>query len=176
MEIVKTPLIDCYLINTPRFGDDRGFFLESFNSKKFMKGEIDFDVKQINFAKSSRNVLRGLHYQKDNFAQAKLVGVISGAVVDVVVDIRPESESYLKSYKVELNTPDVLLYIPRGFAHGYLTLEDETIFHYAVDNYYSPEHETGIRFDDPTLGIDWGFDSKPVISEKDLKQPYINSL
>ncbi|MEP4535143.1 MAG: dTDP-4-dehydrorhamnose 3,5-epimerase [Cyclobacteriaceae bacterium] len=174
MEIIQTELEDCYIIKLPKFGDDRGYFLESFNKSKLFDAGIDFEVKQINFAKSSKNVLRGLHYQKAPFEQAKLVSVISGAVFDVAVDIRPESPSYLRHVKVKLDDPSTLFLVPRGFAHGYYTLENNTIFNYAVDNYYSPESEAGIRFDDESLNIDWGATGTPLISEKDLNQPYLN--
>lgn len=173
MEIVDTPLKDCYIIKATKFGDDRGFFLESFNQKKMNENGIPFEVKQINFAKSTKNVLRGLHYQKGSFAQSKLVGVISGSVLDVAVDLRKESPTYLQNFKLEINDPDIFLLIPRGFAHGYYTLEDSTVFYYAVDNFYSPENESGVRYDDPQLGIDWELTGQPIISEKDLKQPYI---
>ena len=106
MEVIQTPLKDCVIIKPQLFGDDRGFFLESFNQKKLAENGIDFEVKQINFAKSAKNVLRGLHYQKSPDAQSKLVGVISGAVLDVVVDIRPESPTYLKTYKVRIDSND----------------------------------------------------------------------
>ena len=173
MEIIQTPLKDCVIIKPQMFGDDRGFFLESFNQKKLAENGIDFEVKQINFAKSTKNVLRGLHYQKSPDAQSKLVGVISGAVLDVVVDIRPESPTYLKTYKVRIDSNDTFLLVPKGFAHGYYTLEDNTIFYYAVDQFYAPNSERGVKFDDPKLEIDWELTDHPIISEKDLNQPYI---
>lgn len=171
MEIIKTPLQDCFIIKTPMFGDQRGFFLESFNQLKLSEAGIDVDVKQVNFAKSTKNVLRGLHYQMNPMAQAKLVGVVSGAVIDVVVDIRKSSATFGKSFMVELSSPDTMFYVPRGFAHGYHTLADETIFHYAVDNFYSPENERGILYNDPALNLNWDFEKTPTVSDKDLKQP-----
>ena len=175
MEIIETPLKDCFIIKVPVYGDNRGFFLESFNQKKLKEKGIDFEVKQINFAKSGINVLRGLHYQEEPNAQAKLVGVISGAVLDVVVDIRKDSPTYLKHYKVKIDSNDTFLLVPKGFAHGYHTLKDETIFYYAVDQFYAPNSEKGIRFDDPNLAIDWELQNQPKISEKDLNQPFINT-
>lgn len=176
MEIIETGLKDCFIIKSKAFGDDRGFFLESFHQKKLSNLGVSIEVKQVNFAKSQRNVLRGLHFQTPPFEQAKLVGVISGAVLDVVVDLRPESPTFLGSYSIELNSPDTLFYVPRGFAHGYLTRADDTIFHYAVDNFYSPEHESGVRFDDPDLKIDWGNLSDVIVSPKDLRQPLFREL
>lgn len=174
MEVIETPLKDCFIIKVPVFGDNRGFFLESFNQRRLKEEGIDFEVRQINFAKSEKNVLRGLHYQEEPNAQSKLVGVINGAVLDVVVDIRPESPTYLKHYKVILDSNDIFLLVPKGFAHGYHTLQDETIFYYAVDQFYSPDSENGIRFDDQKLGIDWELRTTPKISEKDLNQPFLN--
>ena len=176
MEIMKTPLEGCYLIEAKKFGDDRGFFMESFNQKAFEAAGISFDVKQINLAKSQRNVLRGLHYQIGDFAQAKLVHVINGAALDVAVDLRPSSPTYLQHFSVLLDAPERFFLIPKGFAHGYLTLSDDTLFQYAVDNYYSPENEGGIRYNDPNLQIDWGLVSEPLISPKDLAHPLINKI
>ncbi|MFT7233771.1 MAG: dTDP-4-dehydrorhamnose 3,5-epimerase [Cyclobacteriaceae bacterium] len=173
MEIIKTPLKDCLIVKSRKYGDDRGFFLETFNQKILSEKGLDFDVKQVNFARSSKNVLRGLHFQKEPYSQGKLIGVVNGAVLDVVADLRPDSPTYLSYFKLELSDPDTLLYVPRGFAHGYYTLEDNTIFHYAVDNFYSPSNESGIRYDDPMLNIDWELNTIPIISNKDLDQPYI---
>lgn len=171
MEIIKTPLKDCVILKGKLFGDERGFFIESFNKAKLNDLGIDFEVKQINFAKSSKNVLRGLHYQIDPAAQGKLVGVVSGAVIDIAVDIRKGSPTYRQHFKLEISSPDVLFLVPKGFAHAYYALEDNTIFYYAVDNYYSPECERGIRFDDPSLNMDWNFPEPPIVSAKDKKWP-----
>lgn len=176
MELIETPLKDCYIVRNQIFGDDRGFFLESYNSTKLAELGIEFEVKQINFAKSQKNVLRGLHFQKAPFEQAKLVGVISGAVTDVVVDIRKDSPTYFGTFKMKLDSPDTLLYIPKGFAHGYHTLADDTLFYYAVDQFYAPDHESGIRYNDETLNIDWGGIENAVISPKDLNQPLLKEL
>lgn len=174
MEVIETPLKDCVIIKSRVFGDHRGFFLESFNQKRFKESGIDFDVRQINFAKSEKNVLRGMHYQKAPFAQSKLVGVISGAVVDVVVDLRQSSTTFKQSFVLEIASQDTFLLVPKGFAHGYHTLQDETVFYYAVDDFYNPEAERGIRYDDPEININWNFKEQPKISEKDLKQPFIS--
>ena len=174
MEIKETPLLDCKVIHLDKHGDDRGFFLESFNQNSLESLGLGFEVKQVNFAKSGKNVLRGLHYQVEPYAQSKIVGAISGAVLDVVVDLRKGSATYLKHFKLKIDNPETLLLVPRGFAHGYLTLEENTIFHYAVDNFYSAEHEQGVRYNDPVLKIDWEYDETPMISQKDLNQPYLN--
>ncbi|MBR06524.1 MAG: dTDP-4-dehydrorhamnose 3,5-epimerase [Rickettsiales bacterium] len=175
MEVIKTPLKDCLIIKTKMFGDDRGFFMESFNQRQFLENGIDFEVKQINFAKSGKNVLRGLHFQKNPHAQTKLVGVISGAVLDVVVDMRKDSPTFKQSYSLKIESRDTFLLIPKGFAHGYYTLEENTIFYYAVDNFYNPEAESGLIYNDEQLNIDWGLIGLPLISEKDLKQPAVDS-
>ncbi len=177
MNIEITPLKDCFLIDVPKFGDDRGFFMESFNKAHFKeKTGIDFDIKQVNFASSSKDALRGLHYQDKPFAQAKLVGVTRGAVLDVVVDIRKDSPSYLQNFRVVLDTPSKMLYVPKGFAHGYKSLVDDTLFFYFVDEFYSPENEKGVLYNDPSLDIDWELTDDPVVSAKDLKQPTLDHV
>lgn len=174
MEIIKTPLKDCVIIKSKLFGDQRGFFLESFNQQKLFELGLQMEVKQINFAKSGKNVLRGLHFQREPMAQAKLVSVVSGGVIDVAVDIRKSSPTFGQSFVLEINSPDTLLYIPRGFAHGYYTLAEDTVFYYAVDNFYAPTHEGGVLFSDPALNLDWPFVEQPLVSEKDLKQPLLS--
>ena len=142
MKMLKTALEDCYIIEPDRFGDDRGYFSPYFI--------------QSNFDKSAKGVVRGLHFQKDPKCQAKLVEVIKGAAIDVVVDIREDSPTYGKWQKVLLTEDDnKQLYVPRGFAHGFVSLEDNTIFQYLIDNDYAPELEDGILWNDPELGIDW---------------------
>jgi dTDP-4-dehydrorhamnose 3,5-epimerase len=169
MEVIKTPLDGCVVIKADKFGDDRGFFMESFNQKKFHEAGISFEVKQINLAKSGKNVLRGLHFQTGSAGQTKLINVTQGAVRDVVVDIREGSSTYLHHFSYELTSPEVFLLVPKGFAHGYFTLSDDTIFQYAVDNYYQPEKEGGILYNDPKLSIDWGLKMPPSVSKKDLE-------
>ena len=173
MKTIETPLKDCFIIQANKFGDERGFFMESFNQLRFSEIGIDFHVKQVNIAKSEKNVLRGLHFQTGTFAQAKLVHVIQGAVLDVVVDMRKDSPSYLKHFAFELKKVEDFMLVPRGFAHGYYTLEDNTIFQYAVDNFYAPDHEAGVMYNDPKLSIDWGNLGTPKISQKDLKHPLL---
>lgn len=168
MEIIDTPLLDCKIIKTPVHGDDRGFFMESFNQRKLADSGLDFDVKQINFAQSQKNVLRGLHFQTGVAAQAKLVGVMQGAVLDVVVDIRPKSKTFGAHFTLKIENRDTLLFIPKGFAHGYLTLNDHTLFYYAVDNFYNPDHEGGLLYNDTKLDINWSLNQLPLLSQKDL--------
>jgi dTDP-4-dehydrorhamnose 3,5-epimerase len=176
MEVIQTGLKGCVVIKADLHGDHRGFFLESFNKRAFKSFGINFEVAQINFAKSSKNVLRGLHYQKEPMAQSKLVGVISGAVIDTVVDIRPNSETFLKNFQIKISDQATFLLVPKGFAHGYYTLEDDTVFYYAVDDFYSKEHEDGIRYNDPDLNIDWQLLDEPQVSEKDLNQELIKHI
>ena len=177
MKKIETNLLDCYIIEPNRFGDDRGYFSPYFIQKDF--GELGFErVVQANRSKSSKGVVRGLHFQKDPKCQAKIVEVIQGAAIDVVVDIREDSETYGQWTSVLL-TPDnnKQLYVPRGFAHGFVSLEDNTIFHYLIDNDYAPELEDGILWNDPDIGINWeeifkeyGIE-KPILSDKDKDRP-----
>jgi dTDP-4-dehydrorhamnose 3,5-epimerase len=177
MKIKPTPLKDCVLIEVVSKGDERGAFMESFNQKHLLDATgIQFDIKQVNFAISSANVLRGLHYQDAPYSQAKLVGVTRGKVMDVVVDIRKDSPTYLQHFKTILDRPNLLLLVPRGFAHGYYSLEEDTLFYYFVDAFYSPSHEKGILYNDPSLAIDWELKKQPIVSDKDLKQPTLTNV
>jgi len=170
MEIQKTDISDVVVIKPRVFEDARGYFFESYNKLKFdelIGGDINFI--QDNEAKSSYGVVRGLHFQKGEHAQAKLIKVVKGKVLDVAVDIRKDSPTYGKHISQILSEENKLqLYIPRGFAHGYAALSDEVIFQYKCDNYYCPESEGGIAYNDESLAIDWMIDEKDmVISEKD---------
>jgi len=179
MTVENTILKDCLLISPDVFKDDRGYFFESFNQKSFhdLTG-ISIHFVQDNQSKSSRGVLRGLHYQTGDFAQAKLVRVIKGKVLDVCVDIRHDSTTFGKWFSVELDDiTNKQLYIPKGFAHGFLVLEDDTIFSYKCDNYYNRESEAGIHFRDPTLNIDWNFpEDQLILSAKDQHLPTFESF
>lgn len=166
--------IEGLLIFEPRvFEDKRGYFFESFNKRLFEEAGIHADFVQDNQALSGYGVLRGLHYQIEPMAQAKLVRVLEGRVLDVAVDLREGSPTYGQHFSIELSAENKLqLYIPRGFAHGYAVLSERAVFFYKCDNYYSPEHEGGIRFDDPALGIDWQLPPEAIIlSEKDSRLP-----
>ena len=175
MEYQKTDIEGVYLLKPKVFGDARGYFVETWKQADFDEhvGKVTFI--QDNESKSSRGVLRGLHYQKGEWSQAKLVRVIKGRVLDVAVDIRKSSPTFGKHVMAELSDENKhQLFIPRGFAHGFLVLSDEAIFTYKVDNVYAPQAEAGIRWNDPALGIEWPIDSAEVLtSEKDLRQPLL---
>ena len=181
MKKIETELKDCYIIEPAVFGDNRGYFSPYFIQKDF--DELGFEkVVQTNRSKSGKGVLRGLHFQKKPKTQAKIVEVISGAAIDVVVDMRVGSPTYGKSTAVLLTPYDKdkegsgrQLFVPRGFAHGFLSLEENTVFQYLIDNDYAPDMEGGIYWNDPELGIDWEGMFKeygiemPITSEKDGK-------
>ena len=174
MKYIKANIEGVYVIEPNVFEDARGYFFEAWKQAEFNEqiGKVDFI--QDNESKSSFGVLRGLHYQKGDTSQAKLVRVIKGRVLDVVVDIRKSSSTFGKHIMVELSEENKRqLFIPRGMAHGFLVLSDEAIFTYKVDNPYSPKTEAGIRWNDPDLAIQWPIDLSQVkTSEKDLKQPF----
>lgn len=168
MEIIERPIPGLFLLKPKVFGDSRGYFYESFSQTEFntLIGEETTFV-QDNQSLSQKNVLRGLHFQVPPHAQGKLVRVVRGAVLDVVVDLRKNSPFYGKHYSVELTEKNHLqLYIPAGFAHGFLTLQDQTIFTYKCTQYYNKESEDVILWNDPSLSINWKVDA-PMISEKD---------
>jgi len=179
MDIKETYLKGCFVISPDIIEDERGYFFESFNYKIFNKlTGVTNSFVQDNQSKSSRGVLRGLHYQMGEFAQAKLVGVIKGKVLDVCVDIRKSSPTFGKHYSIILdNIEKKQLYIPRGFAHGFLVLEDETIFSYKCDNYYNKASERGILYNDSTIKINWNFpEEELILSNKDKNLPTFENL
>ena len=170
MTIRDTPLKDVYIIEPEVFKDDRGYFFESYNQEKTKNTILEsYNWVQENESKSTKGVLRGLHFQKGNFSQAKLVRVILGEVFDVAVDLRKDSPSFGKWYGVTLSEENKHQFlIPRGFAHGFLVLSDEAIFSYKCDNFYAPEYDSGIKYDDQTLKIDWPLDTDSyLLSQKD---------
>ena len=173
MKYIETDLKGVFIIEPNVFNDARGYFMEVWKRTEFEQhiGVVNF--LQDNESKSSYGVLRGLHYQKGDASQAKLVRVIKGRVLDVAVDLRKSSETFGKHVMVELSEENKRqFFIPRGFAHGFLVLSDEAVFTYKVDNVYAPQAEAGVRWNDSQLGIDWPIDAKDVqTSEKDLKQP-----
>ena len=173
MNFIRTTIPDVVLIEPEVFGDERGYFVETFRQDK-LHAFLGFTMTfvQDNESKSSYGVLRGLHYQLAPAAQTKLVRVIKGKVLDVAVDIRAGSPTFGQHVSVELSEQNKRqLLIPRGFAHGFVVLEDDTVFAYKVDNYYSPENDRGIAFDDPALGIDWWVDKEDLkLSAKDTTQ------
>ena len=175
MEYKQTDIEGVYIIEPRVFTDPRGYFVEAWKKAEFEEhiGKVDFI--QDNESKSSRGVLRGLHYQQGEWSQAKLVRVIKGRVLDVAVDIRRSSPTFGHHVAVELSEDNKLqLFIPRGFAHGFLVMSDEAVFTYKVDNAYAPHAEAGILWNDPELGINWPIRADEVItSEKDMKQPLL---
>ncbi|MBP5532300.1 MAG: dTDP-4-dehydrorhamnose 3,5-epimerase [Lentisphaeria bacterium] len=173
MNVIATDIPDVLIVEPKIFGDARGYFYECYNREKYAAAGIDCDFVQDNESFSRRGVLRGLHFQAAPFTQAKLVRVIRGTVLDVAVDIRRNSPTFGRHVAVELSGENFRqLFVPRGFAHGFVVLSDEVLFAYKCDNFYSPPHERGIAFDDPALGIDWRLDpSQFLLSPKDKLHP-----
>ena len=178
MNYIETKIKGVFIIEPRVFTDSRGYFFEAWKQQEFDEhiGKVNFI--QDNESKSSFGVLRGLHFQKGQFAQAKLVRVIKGTVLDVAVDIRPGSPTFGQHEMVELSEDNRRqLFIPRGLAHGFLVMSPEAIFTYKVDNVYAPQAEAGIRWDDPQLAIEWPIDPSQVqTSEKDLRQPLLSQI
>jgi dTDP-4-dehydrorhamnose 3,5-epimerase len=174
MKFIETKISDVIIIEPTVFGDTRGYFLESYNKKKFEEVIGITSFIQDNESKSSKGVLRGLHFQKPPFEQAKLVRCIEGEVLDVAVDIRKNSKTYGEHVAVLLSGENKRqLFVPRGFAHGFLVLSDSATFAYKVDNTYAPEFDAGVRWNDKELNIQWGMeDSEVMVSEKDAKLPF----
>jgi dTDP-4-dehydrorhamnose 3,5-epimerase len=173
MNIISTEFPDVKIIEPDVYRDNRGYFFETFNLGKFTEVIGGFEIKQSNQSKSKCGVIRGLHFQKPPYTQAKIVEVIKGKVLDVIVDIRTDSPMLGKYYSIVLSgTNKKILYVPRGFAHGFITLTKDAIFQYYVDNNYSPKHEAGIIYNDNDLNIDWIKKYKLIVSDKDkqLKQ------
>lgn len=173
MKIIKTDIPDLLIIEPDVFGDNRGYFFESFSQRKFEEATgVKVDFVQDNESLSAYGVVRGLHFQKPPHEQAKLVRVVRGKVLDVALDLRPDSPTYGRYEAVELSGENHRqLFIPKGFAHGFSVLSDEAVFQYKCDDYYAPECEDGIAYDDPDLDINWHIPSeKMVISAKDLNR------
>lgn len=178
MNVIKTAIEGVVIIEPRLFKDERGYFFESFNQKEFEEKVCKTTFVQDNESKSSYGVIRGLHFQKPPFAQSKLVRVIKGAVLDVAVDIRKGSPTFGKHVAVELTGDNHRqFFIPRGFAHGFSVLSEEVIFQYKCDNFYAPQCEGAIAWDDPELGIDWMIPvDKAVLSTKDNKHLFLNCI
>lgn len=172
MNVIKTDVLDVYILEPKVFGDKRGWFMESWSRKTMEEAGLFYDFVQDNQSYSAvKGTLRGLHFQKGEDCQAKIVRCGKGAVLDVAVDLRKGSPTYKKWAAVELSEQNKRqLLIPRGFAHGFLTLTDEVEFLYKADNYYAPASEGSIRWNDPELNIDWGIEN-PIVSEKDGSAP-----
>ena len=173
MEIIATAIPEVKIVVPKVFGDARGYFFESWNAARYAEAGIDCNFVQDNESKSRFGVLRGLHYQAAPYTQAKLVRVIEGAVLDVAVDIRKGSPTFGKYVAVELSAENKYqLFVPRGFAHGFVVLSESVLFAYKCDNAYMPSHERGIAFNDPALGIDWRVNlSEYILSPKDTQNP-----
>lgn len=176
MEIVKTGISDLVLIKPAVFGDDRGYFFESWNKVTLQKLGFDHDFVQDNQSKSMKGVLRGVHFQRPPYAQGKLVRVINGSIIDIAVDLRKNSPTYLK-YETALLSGDNkhMFYVPEGFAHGFLTLEDNTVVSYKCTEVYHKESEVTFRWDDPTIGIKWDIE-KPLLSARDSEASFFNEI
>jgi len=175
MAIIETPVPGLLVFEPTVFHDERGYFFESFNRRVWAEAGVETDFVQANQARSTCGVLRGLHYQVAPMAQAKLVRVVEGEVLDVAVDLREGSSTYGHWYGIRLSAENKRqLFVPRGFAHGYVVLSETAEFVYQCDNYYSKAHEGGLRYDDPALRIDWEFDlSRVIVSEKDINLPFL---
>jgi dTDP-4-dehydrorhamnose 3,5-epimerase len=178
MTITKTNFDGVWVIEPKVWYDDRGYFYESYNDAVFHDAGLHFDWVQDNEAKSTKGVLRGLHFQKTTYAQTKLVRVVQGEVLDVIVDLRKDSQTYGQHLSIILSSKNFKqLLVPRGFAHGYVVLSDEAIFSYKCDNFYSKEAEAGIKYDDPDLNIDWILsEDLHLISPKDQVLPYFKAI
>jgi len=175
MKISATPIQDLFIIEPTVHGDDRGYFFEAYREEIFKQVGLPTDFKQENQAKSSKGILRGLHYQL-NYPQGKLVRVSSGTVYDVAVDIRKNSPTFGKHFGLELSADNFkMLFIPVGFAHGYAVLSETAIFQYKTTDIYHPEDEFGLKWDDPALGIKWQVE-KPILSEKDKLLPMLDQI
>ena len=174
MKITKTKLESVVIIEPDVFGDNRGFFMESWNKKKMAEAGLDYDFVQDNHSKSMvKGTLRGIHFQKGDKAQAKLVRCVKGAVLDVAVDLRRNSPTFKQWVGVELSEENKKqLLIPRGFGHGFVKLTDDVEFLYKADNYYAPAADAGIRWNDPEIGVEWGIEN-PILSDKDKNNPFL---
>lgn len=179
MRVQKTDIEGVLIVEPTVHGDQRGYFMESFSERDFEAATgLTVRFVQDNESRSRRGVLRGLHFQREPYAQAKLVRVVQGRVLDVAVDIRPGSATFGKYVAVELSAENHRqLFIPKGFAHGYVVLEEDTVFQYKCDEYYHPESEDGIAWNDPQIGIEWGVEeSEIILSEKDRNRKLLKEL
>ncbi len=178
MEVIKTAIPGVFIIEPRIFGDERGYFFESFNARDFAEKVVNVDFVQDNESKSRYGVVRGLHFQKPPYAQSKLVRVVSGTVLDVAVDIRKGSLTFGQHVAVELSAENHRqFFMPKGMAHGFAVLSQEAVFQYKCDNFYTPQSEGAIAWNDPALGIDWQIPANEVIlSEKDKHHPLLSDV
>ena len=176
-EFEEQKLEGVVLVKPKVFGDNRGFFMEAYKKSDFYNNGIEVEFNQDNHSKSTKHVLRGLHYQTKEFSQAKLVRCSKGRIYDVAVDIRPYSKTFGKYVKVELSQENKhMLFIPAGFAHGYVVLSDEAELLYKASGEYNPKADRGILWSDKDINIDWGIDFEPILSEKDKAQPKLSEI
>jgi len=176
MKKIETTLNDCYIIEPQVFGDDRGFFFESFNVDKFAEAGIDFAPKQANYSRSAKGVLRGLHFQLNPKPMAKLVSCPRGRIFDVAVDLRKDSSTYLKWFGIELSEENKrMLLVPEGFAHGFYALEDCDVS-YLTSNTYDSELDANIQYDDEAFGVEWPLEGEPALSGRDQIAPNFKDL
>ncbi len=177
INVIKTPIEGLVIIEPQVFGDDRGYFMETYNLETFHKHGLDMEFIQDNESHSKKGVLRGLHFQRE-YSQGKLVRCTEGAVWDVGVDLRKDSDTYGQWFGVELTAENKRqFYIPEGFAHGFLVLSDEATFNYKCTNLYHPEYDGGVRWNDPDIGVEWPeVDAEILLSDKDKKQPFLKEI
>lgn len=176
-EFIKQAIPEVVLIKPKVFGDNRGFFMETYKKSEFYANGIEIEFNQDNHSKSTAHVLRGLHFQKAPYGQAKIVRCTRGRIYDVAVDIRPESKTFGKYVKVELSEDNKqMLFIPEGFAHGFVVLSEEAELNYKASGEYAPQADCGIIWNDKDINIDWKIDFEPILSEKDTKQKTLKEL
>ena len=176
-EFERLEIEDVVLVKPKVFGDNRGFFMESYKKSEFFDNGITVEFNQDNHSKSGKHVLRALHYQAKPFGQAKLVRCSRGRIFDVAVDLRPDSKTFAKYVKVELSEENKhMLFIPEGFAHGFVVLSDEAELLYKASGEYSPQHDRGVLWCDKDINIDWEIDFEPLLSEKDKIQPTLKQI
>ena len=176
-EFEKQSIEDVILITPKVFGDNRGFFMETYKKNDFFNAGIKVEFNQDNHSKSTKGALRGLHYQEEPYAQAKIVRCIRGKIYDVAVDIRKNSKTFGKYVKVELSEDNKrMLYIPKGFAHGFVALSNEVEIAYKTQGEYHPQSDRGVMWDDKDINIDWNIDFEPILSDKDKKHPKLSEL
>lgn len=176
-EFEKQNINDVILVKTKVFGDNRGYFMETYKKSDFVANGIDVEFCQDNYSKSSKGVLRGLHYQAKPYGQAKLVRCVKGKIYDVVVDIRKNSKTFGQYVKVELSEENKhMIFIPQGFAHGFVALTDDVEIMYKTSGEYAPQADRGIIWNDETINIDWGIDFQPILSDKDKCQSELSGI
>ncbi len=178
MKVVSTPFKDLFVLEPKVLGDSRGYFMESFSKRTLLETGIDLTFVQDNQSSSAKGVLRGLHFQKPPFAQTKLVRVLSGLILDVVIDIRNAEPTFGKQFSIELSSENKKqLLVPKGFAHGFVVLSEQAEVFYKVDEYYNAQADAGLLFNDPALDIDWKLPANEfILSEKDKKHPILSEL